>query len=76
MATNIESKVESNNNENIVKLYFIIFKDWLYDYISEFVKSPNFRVPIKDFIDENCHTFESLEESSFEQTTLHNVKSF
>jgi hypothetical protein len=47
---------------------------WLYEYILQYIQSPIFRDPIKDFVDQNCINFESNEaENSFEQTELHNV---
>lgn len=46
--------------------------DWVYEYISQYIKSPPFRTPIKDFVDENCNTFFSEGENSFQQSALHN----
>ena len=31
--------------------------DWVYDYIFGKISSPEFRNPIKNFIDENCSSF-------------------
>ena len=45
--------------------------DWMYDYILQTIRSPEFRNPIKDFIDDNCNTFIGLEENTFEQGALH-----
>ena len=45
--------------------------DWMYDYILQTIRSPEFRNPIKDFIDDNCNTFIGLEENTFEQGDLH-----
>ena len=48
---------------------------WLYEYIVQYIESPIFRDPIKEYIDENCINFESEEtENSFEQTEIHKVK--
>ena len=44
---------------------------WMYDYILQTIRSPEFRNPIKDFIDDNCNTFIGLEENTFEQGELH-----
>jgi len=41
--------------------------DWIYDLVIEIISSPEFRNPIKDFIDENCDTFVGTEENSLEQ---------
>ena len=45
--------------------------DWIYDCIFQIVKSPEFRNPIKDFVDENCNSFIGVEENTFEQGGLH-----
>ena len=44
--------------------------EWYYDYILETISSPQFRNPIKDFIDENCIVFVGEEENSVEQGIL------
>ena len=44
----------------------------LYDWIAYKVSSPEFRNPIKNFIDENCSTFVDIDENSFEQGQLFN----
>ena len=41
--------------------------DWIYDLVIEIISSPEFRNPIKDFIDENCDSFVGLEENTLEQ---------
>jgi hypothetical protein len=41
--------------------------------MAQYIKSPAFRVPIKDFVDENCNTFFGEDENSFQQGALHNV---
>ncbi len=43
------------------------YEEWYYDYIVETISSPQFRNPIKDFIDRNCESFIGIEENSFEQ---------
>ena len=45
--------------------------NWIYDTVLEIVKSPEFRNPLKDFIDENCGSFIGIEENTFEQGDLH-----
>ena len=45
--------------------------DWIYDYIVQIIKSPEFRNPIKDFIDDNCESFIGVDENTFEQGELH-----
>ena len=45
--------------------------DWVYDIVLQLIRSPEFRNPIKDFIDDNCNTFIGLEENTFEQGSLH-----
>ena len=43
----------------------------LYNWVAYKVSSPEFRNPIKNFIDENCITFLDIEENSFEQGQLY-----
>ena len=45
--------------------------DWVYDIVLQLIRSPEFRNPIKDFIDDNCNTFIGVEENTFEQGALH-----
>ena len=44
--------------------------EWIYDYVVQIIKSPEFRNPIKDYIDENCGTFIGTDENTFEQGGL------
>ena len=44
--------------------------EWYYDYILETISSPQFRNPIKDFIDKNCYSFVGSEENSLEQGNI------
>jgi len=44
--------------------------EWIYEYVLQTIKSPEFRNPIKQFIDENCNSFIGLEENTFEQGGL------
>ena len=45
--------------------------EWIYDCILQIVKSPEFRNPIKDFMDDNCDSFIGVEENTFEQGDIH-----
>ena len=45
--------------------------NWIYDTVLEIVKSPEFRNPLKDFIDDNCGSFIGIDENTFEQGMLH-----
>ena len=45
--------------------------EWIYDFVLEVIRSPEFRNPIKDFIDDNCGTFIGVDENTFEQGALH-----
>ena len=45
--------------------------DWMYDVVFQIIRSPEFRNPIKDFIDDNCNTFIGQEENTFGQGALH-----
>ena len=40
--------------------------DSLYNWVAYKVSCPQFRNPIKNFIDENCSTFIDIDENSFE----------
>ena len=44
----------------------------LYNWIAYKVSCPEFRNPIKNYIDENCSTFVDIDENSFEQGQLFN----
>ena len=46
--------------------------DSLYNWIAYKVSCPEFRNPIKNYIDENCSTFVDIDENSFEQGQLFN----
>jgi len=45
--------------------------NWIYETVVQIVKSPEFRNPLKDFIDDNCGSFIGIEENTFEQGALH-----
>ena len=45
--------------------------NWIYDTVLQIVKSPEFRNPLKDFIDDNCGSFIGVDENTFEQGELH-----
>ena len=45
--------------------------NWIYETVLSIVKSPEFRNPLKDFIDDNCGSFIGVEENTFEQGELH-----
>jgi hypothetical protein len=63
--TKTSTNKKASVNEEIV---------WLYEYVVQYIQSPVFRDPIKEFIDKNCINFESEDsENSFEQTEIHNV---
>ena len=44
---------------------------WIYDTVLQIIKSPEFRNPLKDFIDDNCGSFIGVDENTFEQGALH-----
>ena len=46
--------------------------DKIYEYVVKKVSSPEFRNPIKNFIDENCGIFLDVDENTFEQGGLFN----
>ena len=47
-----------------------LFK-WIYETVLQIVKSPEFRNPLKDFIDDNCGSFIGVDENTFEQGAIH-----
>ena len=50
-------------------------KIWLVEYILQFITSPMWEAAVDTFIEENCLTFEDLEESPFEHFKVHKVAS-
>jgi len=48
-------------------------QDWLYDYILSFLKSPTWRNPILQFMDEHCILFDSEDENKIIYTEIHMV---
>ena len=50
-------------------------QDWILDSIAEYLKSPAWKNPIIDFIDEHCIVFEDGDENKLEYTTIHMVTS-
>jgi hypothetical protein len=45
---------------------------WLYDSIVGFLQSPEWSVPVMEFIDKHCIVFDTEDENKFEFTTVHN----
>jgi len=43
------------------------------DSIAEFLKSPAWKNPILEFIDDNCIVFDEEDENKLEYTDIHNV---
>ena len=48
-----------------------VILDWIYETVVDLIRSPEFRNPLKDFIDDNCGTFIGIDENTFEQGELH-----
>lgn len=46
-------------------------EDWVYDFISSFLRSPPWTVPLNSFIDQHCIFFDGDEENKFVHTDLH-----
>ncbi len=46
-------------------------KEWFFDLLIGFLRSPMWRNPIESFIDENCLIFDGEEENEFSYTLLH-----
>ncbi len=68
----MKNEKNSNNKDSEELVSLIWLKDVLYDYVLQFIRSPLFRNPIKNFIDENCQIFDNELENSFEHTKIHN----
>ena len=47
--------------------------EWIYEYLFQFLKSPGWKVPILDFIDDYCEQFEDQEENKLVYTEIHEV---
>ena len=45
--------------------------EWIYEYLFQFLKSPGWKVPILDFIDDYCDQFEESEENKLIYTEIH-----
>jgi hypothetical protein len=60
----MSKNINSQNDQNI---------EWLYDCVVQYISSPIFRNSLKDFIDENCISFDMGDENPFEYTSIHNV---
>jgi hypothetical protein len=48
-------------------------KDWFFDMIIGFLRSPRWKVPVMSFLDEKCIMFDNEEENKLEFTAIHNV---
>eukprot|EP00747_Dinoflagellata_sp_TGD_P167181 gnl/TRDRNA2_/TRDRNA2_191158_c0_seq1.p1 gnl/TRDRNA2_/TRDRNA2_191158_c0~~gnl/TRDRNA2_/TRDRNA2_191158_c0_seq1.p1 ORF type:complete len:405 (+),score=127.74 gnl/TRDRNA2_/TRDRNA2_191158_c0_seq1:74-1288(+) len=46
--------------------------DWISDFIVNMFRSPTWVMPIAQFIDQNCGSFEDVEENKLEHTEIHN----
>ena len=46
-------------------------QDWILDSITEYLKSPMWKNPILEFIDDNCVCFDTEDENKLEYTAIH-----
>lgn len=67
MSKNDDKLFEVNNYE----FFYITSQDWIYDCIIQFIKSPSFNDPLREFIDKNCSSFDNKDENKLEHTVLH-----
>lgn len=65
-----EDNVRYSNTEIC---YLIILKDWFFDIIINFLRSPRWKSPIMSFLDDNCIVFDTEDENKLEYTVIHNV---
>lgn len=47
--------------------------NWVSEYVVAILKAPTWVAPISKFVDENCSTFEDVEENKLEHTLIHNA---
>ena len=45
--------------------------DWIFDFVMEVLKSPEWEVPVMSFIDTNCAVFDSEDENKLAYTDVH-----
>jgi len=50
------------------------YKDWVFDAILNYLKSPKWRTPMMSFMEENCLIFDEEDENKFEYTKVHKVR--
>ena len=48
-------------------------RTWVFEAMSQFLKGPQWALPVWDFIDENCVVFDSLEENQHAHFEVHNA---
>jgi len=53
--------------------YILFFKLWQYEFLVQYLTSPMWKIPIYDFLDENCIVFDDEEENKFSYTDIHKV---
>ncbi len=46
-------------------------QDWILDTIVDYLKSPMWKNPILDFIDDHCISFDDEDENKLEYTAIH-----
>ena len=48
-------------------------KDWIFDAIINYLKSPKWKEPMISFIEANCLVFDEEDENKFEYSKIHEV---
>jgi hypothetical protein len=61
------------NEESVSHSLLNFAKDWFFDMIIGFLRSPRWKVPVMSFLDEKCVSFDNEEENKLEFTGIHNV---
>ena len=49
----------------------LLLKDWFFDMIIGFLRSPRWKTPVMSFIDEYCTVFDDEDENKLEFTKIH-----
>ncbi|KAL4440973.1 hypothetical protein ABPG74_009386 [Tetrahymena malaccensis] len=63
-----QSKPQSNAQQSDK----LLEDSWIYEYLLQYLTSPLWKVPIYEFLDENCIVFDDEEENKFSYTEIHN----
>ncbi|EAS02105.3 ARF-like 2-binding protein BART protein (macronuclear) [Tetrahymena thermophila SB210] len=63
---------QSKPHNNTQQSDQLLEDSWIYEYLLQYLTSPLWKVPIYEFLDENCIVFDDEEENKFSYTEIHN----